>query len=179
MKRLLHIALAILLTAAVSTTLSAGEKTDSVLYRSSGYKGGVSLTSTFFAFAGAETSHGYMFNEHHYLGAGAGFLAIVDNSVPVSLHAFLEYRAYIMEKNSSMIAGVKAGWIGSSDRAVLDDTILPSSALEFEPFIGWAWAYGRHIGLNLALGFTNFLFRGPGSKSFAYPLPKLSVSLEF
>lgn len=47
-------------------------------FRSRGYKGSVLYTNHYLVWQGIETSHGYMFNRHHYLGAGVGafFLAI-------------------------------------------------------------------------------------------------------
>ena len=49
-------------------TMSAQESSP----RSAGYRGSVTLTDQYFVIVGFDTSHGYMFNEHHYLGAGVG-----------------------------------------------------------------------------------------------------------
>ena len=43
-------------------------------YRSKGYKGSVSITDQLGVWVGAETSHGFMFDRHNYLGVGVGGL---------------------------------------------------------------------------------------------------------
>ena len=65
-------------------------------YRLKGYAGSVSFTDQYLVWLGLDTSHGYMFNEHHYLGAGAGFfLAPVENIPPTVIHAYGEYKSFV------------------------------------------------------------------------------------
>lgn len=51
-------------------------------FRSRGYKGSVLYTNHYFVWQGIETSHGYMFNRHHYLGAGVGAFFLPLDNVP-------------------------------------------------------------------------------------------------
>lgn len=79
-------------------------------FRARGYKGNVSYTNQYFVWQGIETSHGYMFNFHHYLGGGVGaFLAPVDDVPPAFAYAFADYTAYFLNKKSTPFAGIKVG----------------------------------------------------------------------
>lgn len=64
-----------------SLTMSAQESSP----RSAGYRGSLTLTDQYLAIIGFETSHGYMFNEHHYLGAGVGGFFIPTYYCPLKL----------------------------------------------------------------------------------------------
>lgn len=79
-------------------------------FRSRGYKGSVLYTNHYFVWQGIETSHGYMFNRHHYLGAGVGAFFLPLDNVPAFGRVFAEYNAYIKEKGSTPTAGVKLGF---------------------------------------------------------------------
>ena len=95
----------------LSAVSADAKASDPVHYRTEGYRGSVSLTNQYLAWIGVDTSHGYMFDEHHYLGAGAG-LFIVPGATPPFAHIFMEYKAYILKKNSTPVAGFKFGWMG-------------------------------------------------------------------
>ena len=60
MKRILTL---ILLAAAIS--MNAQENPEIPAYRNRGYAGSVSITDQNIILIGLDTSHGYMFNEHH------------------------------------------------------------------------------------------------------------------
>ena len=110
----LTIAAAILLT-----TLTAGAQTKTELpsYRSKGYAGSVSFTDQYLVWLGFDTSHGYMFNEHHYLGAGAGFfLAPIDDVPPTLVHVYGEYKGYFLKKKSTPTAGIRTGICSGTDK---------------------------------------------------------------
>ena len=83
-----------LLTAAVAF----GQGKDAKSFRQTGYKGSVLYTNHYLVWQGVETSHGYMFNEHHYLGAGAGFMLAPIDNVPTFGRGFVDYNAYICKK---------------------------------------------------------------------------------
>lgn len=97
-----------------SLTMSAQES----LPRSTGYRGSVTLTDQYFVIVGFETSHGYMFNEHHYLGAGVGGFFIPTDNLPRFGQVFADYRAYLSDRSSTMVAGVKAGFVTLSRQTV-------------------------------------------------------------
>ena len=52
-----------------------------------------------------------MFNEHHYLGAGAGFFITPTGFFPLFGHAFIDYNAYILKRASTPTAGIKIGYM--------------------------------------------------------------------
>ena len=116
-----------------------------------------------------------MFDEHHYLGAGAG-LFIVPGATPPFAHIFMEYKAYILKKNSTPVAGFKFGWMGPLNGDAPGNRF--SKAPEFEPHAGWAWTFNEDLGLNLTLGLTTFSYPVTGGTAFGF-MPKLSVGLEF
>lgn len=97
-----------------SLTMSAQES----LPRSTGYRGSVTLTDQYFVIVGFETSHGYMFNEHHYLGAGVGGFFIPTDNLPRFGQVFADYRTYLSDRSSTMVAGVKAGFVTLSRQTV-------------------------------------------------------------
>ena len=82
-----------------SLTMSAQESSP----RSAGYRGSLTLTDQYLAIIGFETSHGYMFNEHHYLGAGVGGFFIPTDNLPCFGQVFADYRAYLSDKASTMV----------------------------------------------------------------------------
>jgi len=60
---------------------------------------------------GIDTSHGYMFNENHYMGAGFGFYLVPQRvSMPIILHFYLDYHAYwFQRRRSGRLAGHLVG----------------------------------------------------------------------
>lgn len=116
--------------------------------RNHGYQGSVSYSNMALLWNGIETSHGYMFNEHHYLGAGVGFLAAIPFSKPEGFlgHIFVDYHAYWFDKKSTPMAGVKIGYICSfPDKGNLQN-------VEIEPNVGWSWILKSGNALALSLG---------------------------
>lgn len=177
MKRILTII--ILLACAVS--MSAQENSEVPAYRNKGYAGNVSISNQLIFIYGFGTSHGYMFNEHHYLGGGVGFYATTlgnhdkpveeQKSIYMSFQAFAEYKSYWLKKRSTPTAGLKVGY--SAYPLV--------RAFEVEPYIGWDWGLKNGKGISAALGATLFPAEIDSYKDiFSYStLLKLSVGFNF
>lgn len=141
MKKILPLTLALLI---LGLSLQAQERN----YRSQGYKGNAAVTYFFPFWFGMDTSHGYMFNEHHYLGGGAGFyLTGFTHNAPVLLRAFADYHAYWFKRASTPLAGIKLGYA---------HTVHPANEnidwWEIEPNIGWSWGLKSGYGLTLTVG---------------------------
>ncbi|MBQ5639773.1 MAG: hypothetical protein IIV12_02620 [Bacteroidales bacterium] len=99
MKKLLTVVGAFAL---LSFCVSAQTVSEIPSYRQKGYAGSVSFTNQYIVWLGLDTSHGYMFNEHHYLGGGLGFfLAPIDEVPPTLFHAFVEYKSFWRKKAST------------------------------------------------------------------------------
>ena len=154
MKKLIVFAAFCAAALSLSAVSADAKASDPVHYRTEGYRGSISLTNQYLAWIGVDTSHGYMFDEHHYLGAGAG-LFIVPGATPPFAHLFMEYKAYILKKNSTPVVGFKFGWMG--------------------PLNG---TFNENLGLNLTLGLTTFSYPVTGGTAFGF-MPKLSIGLEF
>lgn len=150
--------------------------------RDKGYKGSVSVSYAYPVYAGIETSHGYMFNSHHYLGVGAAAFLFPDGEKwPSFGEAYLAYQAYILKKDSTPFLGVKAGYVRDlAYRSKVED----SGNLDFhqgvtlQPEVGWSWAFRPGVGLSLSVGADLIVPVGESYKKF-YALPKLTVSFEF
>ena len=171
MKKILIIALGVLF---MCTPLFSQETN----YRSKGYKGSVSYTNTLLIWNGLDTSHGYMFNEHHYLGVGGGFYMVPDFTTnPAIVHAYLDYHAYWFDKRSTPLAGIKLGYARSIHPA---DSYL--SAMEIEPNIGWSWGLKSGKGLTLTLGAKILTVPVNFTENSSLPmsvLPSLAFAFEF
>lgn len=163
------IAAAILLTA-IST--EAQTKTEIPAYRSKGYAGSVSFTDQYLVWLGLDTSHGYMFNEHHYLGAGAGFfLAPIDDVPPTLVHVYGEYKAYFLKKRSTPTAGLRTGICTTVTK---HSGYVFSKAWELEPNIGWDWGLKNGKGLSLSIGATMMV-----ANRNMVAMPKLAFGINF
>lgn len=179
MKRILTI----ILMMAFAASMSAQDNTEIPAYRNKGYAGSVSFNDHMFLFLGLDTSHGYMFNEHHYLGGGLGFYItplVVNDVVPMTGHIYAEYKSYLFKKRSTPTVGFKMGYAipisdDPVDRQKPDQTIVSYyKAFEFEPYVGWDWGLKSGKGISLALGadiLTDF-------KDYL-PVLKLSVGISF
>ena len=75
--------------AIISLSASAQNDDEVISYRGRGYRGNVAFTDQYLVWMGFDTSHGYMFNEHHYLGAGAGLFWLRYMNCPLSDMYFL------------------------------------------------------------------------------------------
>ena len=116
--------------------------------RNKGYQGSVSYSNMALLWNGIETSHGYMFDEHHYLGAGVGLLVVIPFSKPEGVlgHIFVDYHAYWFDKKSTPTAGLKIGYMRSfPDKGNFQN-------VEIEPDIGWSWILKSGNALALSLG---------------------------
>ena len=51
--------------AIISLNASAQNDDEAISYRARGYRGNVAFTDQYLVWMGFDTSHGYMFNEHH------------------------------------------------------------------------------------------------------------------
>ena len=169
MKRLTLI-IAMLLTAAVA--LGQGE--DVKFFRQAGYKGSVLYTNHYLVWQGVETSHGYMFNNHHYLGASAGFMLAPIDNVPTFGMLFVDYSAYICNKKSTPVAGIKAGFCHALNYSTNCEF---RNAAVIEPGIGWSWTLKSGNGLLLNIACPVFLTRKMDVVS-TYVMPKLSFGIE-
>lgn len=170
MKRILTI----IILLACAASMSAQDNSEVPAYRNKGYAGSVSLSNQMIFIYGLGTSHGYMFNEHHYLGGGVGFyvttvgnhdkLETERDKFSMSFQVFAEYKSYWFKKRSTPTAGFKLGY-------GVDPLIR---SFEFEPYIGWDWGLKNGKGISAALGatvYTDFID--------SYPLLKLSVGFNF
>lgn len=143
--------------------------------RSAGYKGSVTLTDQYFVIVGFETSHGYMFNEHHYLGAGVGGFFIPTDNLPRFGQVFVDYRAYLSDKPSTMVLGVKAGFchaFKTNDGNHHGYSFM--NAATVEPSLGWIWGGKKGDGFGISLGGQVFAHKDDVSI-----LPKLNFFYEF
>lgn len=168
MKKILVFTLGLLL---MCTPLFSQEKN----YRSKGYKGSVSFTNTAVVWNGLDTSHGYMFNEHNYLGIGCGFFMVPNlDSNPTIVHAYLDYHVYCLKKRSTPMAGIKLGYARS---VYPPDGWL--SAMEAEPRIGWSWGLNSGNGLTLTLSAKIMTLTIDYVQYVLQVLPSLSFAFEF
>ncbi|MCQ2173938.1 MAG: hypothetical protein MJY61_02255 [Bacteroidales bacterium] len=115
--------------------------------RDNGYRGSVSFSNIVFVFCGVETSHGYMFDGHHYLGAGVGILTTPFTRPLAFLGSiFADYHAYWFDRKSTPTAGIKVGYMCSfPDTGNFQNLII-------EPDIGWSWLLESGRGLTLTFG---------------------------
>ena len=172
MKKKLTIILTALLAGALFFSAQAQTKSDIPTYRSKGYTGSVSFTDQYLVWLGFDTSHGYMFNEHHYLGAGFGFfLAPIDDIPPTLIHAYAEYKAYWLKKKNTPTAGIRTGFCMPVTH---DSGYRFNKAFELEPNIGWDWGLKNGKGLNLSVGASLMM-----ANRNVVALPKLSFGFQF
>lgn len=149
-------------------------------FRNQGYKGSVTYTNHCILFNGFETSHGYMFNEHHYLGGGVGaFVLVPVDDLPAFLKVYADYHAYIRDKKSTPVVGVKFGFAHSFVMAHGSDAngMTFINAMNVEPEVAWSWGLKSGYGLKLGLHADAYLF--DYDKLDIAILPKLSFSFEF
>ena len=140
-------------------------------YRNTGYKGSVGLAMVWHG-PGIETSHGYMFNPHHYLGIGAQ--GIFAPPITPFFEEFIEYQVYITKKQNAPFLGLKGGvfqtWgIGEEDSF--------ACSVFAEPRFGWSWAIPAQpiYGLTLSGG-ALILENRDGSVGV---MPSLHLAFEF
>lgn len=152
--------------------------------RQRGYQGSVTVMMSYLP--GIETSHGYQFNEHHYLGAGLGAIPLFPkDDFTVFAYPFLDYQAYWFSRRNTPFCGVKTG--------LVTEGFNYSGMLFLEPSIGWSWDFTRGGGLNLSLGciiLVDGVRAGKPASSWKFnpsmlwgpegwPYPKLSLTYNF
>ena len=120
-------------------------------YREPGYKGNIYAFSALY-YSGVGTSHGFMFNEHHYLGAsiemGVGLFTQMDMFDWRFSNMLFDYRAYISKKSSTPIAGMRLGY--TLGHYKYSSNLL--HGFHLEPQIGWSWEQASGHGITLTLG---------------------------
>ena len=170
-----------LVVAAVLVVISLGASAQTHDYRGKGYKGSVSITDQFGVFVGVETSHGYMFDRHNYLGVGAGSFVFPNSSHPTFLNVFVDYHNFLSNKASTPILGLKAGGSHSfyNNGNGLTDVKF-KNAVVIEPSTGWSWGLKSGNGLTLGLGAALYIPVGESmTDQKVLPMPKLSFGFEF
>lgn len=149
-------------------------------FRNQGYKGSVTYTNHCIVFNGLETSHGYMFNEHHYLGGGVGaFVLTPVEELPTFMKVFVDYQAYIKDKKSTPVVGAKLGFVHSfvMARGAQSNGMTFINAMNVEPGVAWSWGLKSGCGLKLGLHADTYLF--DYDELDIAILPKLSFGFEF
>lgn len=138
--------------------MSARTEKETPAYRQKGYAGSVDLTGWNILFFGLETSHGYMFNGHHYLGGGLGahFCPIFFPDMIGVFEPFIEYKAYFLKRGSTPTASLRAGYcVASFFHPELDEgTVVYAEGISpfLCPTIGWDWGLKSGRGLSLNVG---------------------------
>ena len=151
--------IAVLAIFALPIIVNAQENNEIPSYRQKGYAGSVSVSDMFIFFAGFDTSHGYMFNEHHYLGGGVE-IYVLTPFLPTELVSFIEpfveYKAYFLKRRSTPTASLRGGYsIGSSiNYSGKGDIKTPSVLCQFalNPSLGWDVGLKCGKGLGLSVG---------------------------
>ena len=148
-------------------------------YRSKGYKGSVSITDQLGVWVGAETSHGFMFDRHNYLGVGVGGFVFPNSDHPTFMNAFIDYHNYLSNKTSTPVLGLKAG--GSHCLNYEEATgVKFKNAIVIEPSAGWSWGLKSGHGLTLGLGAALYMPVGESwTDKKVLPMPKLTFGFEF
>ena len=146
--------------------------------RTQGYHGNITLTDHLGVFVGVETSHGYMLDNHNYIGLGVGGFILPNNSHPTYMNTFFDYHNYLRDK-STLVLGVKAGW-SHAFNYLKDSGIKYKNGVLCEPNIGWSWCLQSGKGLYLGLGATLvFPFGDSRTDQKVLPLRKISFGLEY
>ncbi len=148
-------------------------------FRNKGYKGSASIIDLLGVFLGAETSHGYMFDSHNYLGAGVSGFFLLGDQNPFYLNFFADYQHYFGNKKSAPVLAFKAGY----SRAVNYDTFFEvtyKNGVLLEPSFGWNWGFKSGKGLTFSLGCSSVIPVGESRTSRKIlPLPKIALAFEF
>ena len=146
--------------------------------RAPGYHGNLAITDHLGVFIGAETSHGYMFDSHNYLGLGIGGFVLPNDSHPTYMNAFIDYHNYLRDKNT-LVLGVKAGWSHAFNYQK-DSGIKFENGILCEPNIGWSWCFNSGYGLYLGLGASLIFPLGESrTEKTVLPMPKITFGFEF
>jgi len=144
-------------------------------FREKGYKGNIGV-ETLMIYPSLTSSHGYMFNDVHYFGAGL-FLSVFPESPDIELFAgtFLEYKAYLLHRNSTPVVGVRASCLMGME--VGEDEWMNYMA-GLSPSFGWSWGIGRRKQYGI-MPYTGCHVLYVFEEAFIQPLPFLGVVFEF
>jgi len=171
MKRTITVLFALIMAASLSFAQSGNS-------RFRGYQGNIMITDHLGVFIGLETSHGYMFDKHNYLGAGIGGFIFPNESHPTYMNTFVDYHHYLKEQNS-LVLGVKAGWSHAFNYAG-NSGIQYGNGILLEPNIGWSWLFKSGKGLFAGLGLAMIIPVGDSRTDWkVLPMPKISLGFEF
>ena len=177
MKRILTL---ILLAAAIS--MSAQENPEFPAYRNKGYAGSVSFTDQNIILVGLDTSHGYMFNEHHYLGGGLdAYIVPISLESPIGYHFYAAYKSYWFKKRSTPTAGIKIGYGGAimTSKDYHSDAYVPYGNYKLEPNIGWDWGLKNGKGLTMSIGANILMNYLMTEDMYALAFVKLAIGITF
>lgn len=148
-------------------------------FRNRGYKGSISITYHYGVFVGAETSHGYMFDTHNYLGAGFGGFILPNSVHPVFLTFFADYQHYFGDKKDAPVLGLKTGFSNALNFGNASG-VQYKNAILIEPDVAWSWGLKSGNALTLGLGCTLLVPVGSTrTDRKILPLPKISFAFEF
>lgn len=162
----------------ITSLLATNSFAQSEIKRRSGYYGNITITDHLGVFVGLETSHGYMFDKHNYLGAGVGGFILPNNNHPTYMNTFLDYHCYLKEKNS-FVLGMKAGWSHAFNYNS-NSGIKFKNGILIEPNIGGSWLLKSGNGLILGFGVAMIFPVGDfRTDKKIFPLPKISFGFEF
>ena len=150
-------------------------------YKGSVYVGGNLLTggekASFFPSIG--TSHGYMFGDQFYLGAGLQY----DFLKKPQTSAFADLQYFTSDSPNSLVLGLKAGVAGAWSKDKLASAPADAKGkLHVEkawafvtPSVGYSWTLDNGCGLTAAVG-TAVNFKKGEKVNFA---PQLTLAFEF
>lgn len=174
--------IAVLAIFTISIIANAQETNQIPSYRHQGYMGNVSISDLHFYFIGLDTSHGYMFNEHHYLGAGVEAcisVPVMEDLWVFMVEPFVEYKAFFLKRKSTPTASMRAGY--AYGNTYITDPELSFLSFAFDghelaltPSLGWDWGMKNGKGLNLSVGaliMTDF--------KTIFATPKISFGFNF
>lgn len=179
MKRLRTIILTVALCA-LPVCMNASTERETPSYRQKGYAGSISGANLFVYFIGVDTSHGYMFNEHHYLGGGLEMFVtpIFWPTVIGYFEPYIEYKSYFLKRGSTPTASVRAGYCAGAifgrQSEKPDFIYAQGMCFEINPALGWDWGLKNGKGLTLSLGAQLLL-----ADHEVLALPKLSFGFCF
>ncbi|MCM0719256.1 hypothetical protein NBH15_13345 [Parabacteroides sp. W1-Q-101] len=112
-----------------------------------GYKGFVEFGGGFGVgdwagnFVGLTTSHGYQFNPHIFVGAGAGFNYDFGNEL-IFIPVFADFRYNILNRNITPVFGTKIGY-----------SVYDGQGVFFNPSIGCRFGLSESFALNLTFNY--------------------------
>lgn len=157
----------------VADSLLLGEQVPSG--RGKGYQNSITLSGTYLGspipITALDFSHGYRFNQYHYVGGGAALiLPYVGAFVP---YLYTQYRVWWFPKRSTPYASLKLGYIG----------VIGNNNFFGAPFItpdlGWEWGLTSGGGISLSLGMIGLMSIDRDLEIFLYPIPILSLTFRF